>query len=135
MAIDLAPLLSVMRGKAEAKNGRCRRNGVARRNDTPSVTPKKPGITPVTPATPQNCTFGKGVFRGVAEGVAEAFRLQLSDPKALQDEADRRNREVVAAGRTDRWCACGSLARLAWPDVTRREVWRCDDCAETSRRE
>lgn len=50
---------------------------------------------------------------------------------ALQREADRRNAQAARNGLTDRWCACGRLARLAWPEGNRREVWRCDDCAPT----
>lgn len=50
---------------------------------------------------------------------------------AHQREADRRNLEALRKGVTDRWCACGRLARLAWPEGSRREVWRCDDCAPT----
>lgn len=51
--------------------------------------------------------------------------------EALQRDADRRNLEALRQGRTDRFCACGRLARLAWPEANRREVWRCDDCAST----
>jgi hypothetical protein len=48
---------------------------------------------------------------------------------ALKREADRRNTQAARNDLTDRWCACGRLARLAWPEDNRREVWRCDDCA------
>jgi hypothetical protein len=44
----------------------------------------------------------------------------------LQREADRRNAQALRTGITDRWCACGGLARLAWLEGARREVWRCD---------
>ena len=49
--------------------------------------------------------------------------------QALQRDPDRRNIQALRSGITDRWCACGRLARLAWPEANRREVWRCDDCA------
>lgn len=52
----------------------------------------------------------------------------------LQREADRRNLAALRDGRTDRFCTCGRLARLAWPEGNRREVWRCDDCAQTAGR-
>jgi hypothetical protein len=52
----------------------------------------------------------------------------------LQRDADRRNLNALREGRTDRYCACGRLARLAWPEGNRREVWRCDDCAPTAGR-
>jgi hypothetical protein len=52
----------------------------------------------------------------------------------LQREADRRNLTAQREGRTDRFCACGRLARLAWPEGNRREVWRCDECAPTAGR-
>lgn len=48
---------------------------------------------------------------------------------AAQREADRMNISSARQGTTDRWCRCGCLARLAWPEGGRREVWRCDDCA------
>lgn len=51
------------------------------------------------------------------------------DSAALQREADRRNRAAAAARLTDRFCACGRLARMAWADADGREVWRCDDCS------
>lgn len=110
MAIDLARLRSVIRGEFQAENGR---NGVARRNATPPVTPKKPGITPVTPATCQKHRVGKDVFGGVAEGVSEALPRPPFDPAALQADADRRNREAATAGLSDRWCACGTMATVA----------------------
>jgi hypothetical protein len=53
---------------------------------------------------------------------------------ALQRDADRRNLQALREGRTDRFCSCGRLARLAWPEGNRREVWRCDDCAQTAGR-
>jgi hypothetical protein len=55
-------------------------------------------------------------------------------PAAAQRDADRRNLNALREGRTDRYCACGRLARLAWPEGNRREVWRCDDCAPTAGR-
>ncbi len=53
---------------------------------------------------------------------------------AAQRDADRRNLNALREGRTDRYCACGRLARLAWPEANRRAVWRCDDCAPTAGR-
>lgn len=53
----------------------------------------------------------------------------VADWGRLQRAADRRNIQALRSGITDRWCTCGRLARLAWPDGARREVWRCDDCA------
>jgi len=134
MAINLAELLSIARGETEAQN---RRNVVARRNATPPVTPKEPGVTPVTPATPQNCKVGKDVFGGVAEGVAATLPRQLFDRVALQADADGRNREAVREGRTDRFCACGTMATVgvgsARPDRAKPEGvarWLCSGCFE-----
>jgi len=50
------------------------------------------------------------------------------DPAALQAEADRRNARAVREHSTARWCACGRLASLAWPDRYGREIWRCLEC-------
>lgn len=61
-------------------------------------------------------------------------RPSLDDPERLQAETDRRNAMALRKGVTDRFCACGRLARLAWPEGSRREVWRCDDCAPTAGR-
>lgn len=47
---------------------------------------------------------------------------------SLQRRADSRNIAAAREGKTDRWCLCGGLARLAWSAKGRREVWRCDDC-------
>jgi hypothetical protein len=55
----------------------------------------------------------------------------IFSPAAIQREADRRNLQALREGKTDRYCTCGRLARLAWPEGNRREVWRCDDCAPT----
>jgi hypothetical protein len=65
---------------------------------------------------------------------AEAQAASAYDPIALQTKADRRNLTAIREGRTDRYCACGRLARLAWPEGNRREVWRCDECAPTAGR-
>jgi hypothetical protein len=136
MALNLAELLSIARGEIGAGNGR---NGVTRRNVTPSVTPKKPSVTPVTCVTPQKCEFGKDVFGGVAEGVTAALRRPLFDPEALQAEADRRSREAIAAGWTDRFCACGKLATVAVgrfqanagnPEGIAR--WVCSECVSVA---
>jgi hypothetical protein len=64
-------------------------------------------------------------------GTSGTETAPMFSPAAMQREADRRNLQALRNGVTDRWCACGRLARLAWPDGNRREVWRCDDCAPT----
>ena len=51
------------------------------------------------------------------------------DPAALQQRADQRNREAIANGHTDRFCACGSLAENAWR-ISGKEKWVCDFCNE-----
>lgn len=55
----------------------------------------------------------------------------LYDPAALQSRADQRNREAIAKGHTDRFCACGSLAARAWK-IDGREKWVCHYCNEES---
>lgn len=67
-------------------------------------------------------------------GLAQGAAFQ---PEALKSPADRRNRAAVAAGCTDRFCACGKLAAVAigrFPasqsnpeGVTR---WVCSECFE-----
>jgi hypothetical protein len=52
------------------------------------------------------------------------YQFRLTD----QREADRCNAEARATGLTDRFCACGALATLAWPDDDGRDVWRCLKC-------
>jgi hypothetical protein len=126
LALNLAELLSIARGEIGAENGR---NGVARRNVTPPVTPKKPGVTPVTCVTPQNCEFGKDVFGGVAEGVTPALRRPLFDPEALQAEADRCNR-VSAAANVHR-CDCGAVGVIGvgwFLKEPSRARWYCSPC-------
>jgi hypothetical protein len=49
-------------------------------------------------------------------------------PERLQRAADQRNAKSLDERSTDRWCACGSLATLAWPDGRGRDVWRCLEC-------
>lgn len=137
MALNLSALRSIARGEQTAEIGR---NGVAGRNATPPVTPKKPGVTRVTPATPQVCEFGKSEFRGVAEGVAGALRDPLDGFEALQADADRRNREAALANVTDRFCQCGALATLAVGHFRRSRSnpegvaeWRCQECFDAER--
>lgn len=60
-----------------------------------------------------------------------AAPVQTYDPVRLQREADRRNREAASRGETDRFCSCGRLAALAWPDDHGRDVWRCVECTPT----
>ena len=50
------------------------------------------------------------------------------DLVTLQREADRRNARADREHSTARWCACGRLASLAWPDRYGREIWRCLEC-------
>jgi len=50
------------------------------------------------------------------------------DPATLQAEADQRNARAAREHSTDRFCACGRLASLAWPDGRGREIWRCLEC-------
>jgi hypothetical protein len=110
MALNLSELRSIARGE---QTGEIRRYGVARRNAMPSATPKRPGVTPVTPATPQICKSGKDEFRGVAAGVAGALRLPLEGCEVLEVGAEKRNRAAAMAGLSDRWCECGTMATVA----------------------
>jgi hypothetical protein len=88
---------------------------------------------PCEPPKPSKAPFEP--FEGSqSERISPILRSLTYDPAALQNEADRRNLIALREGRTDRFCACGRLARLAWPDGARREVWRCDDCAPTAGR-
>lgn len=138
MPLNLAELRSIARGETQAESGR---NGVARRNITPPVTPKKPGITPVTPATPQKRKVGKDVFRGVAEGVSAALPSAAFDPAALQADADDRSREAAREGRTDRFCACRKMATVGVGSVRADRGnpegvawWLCSECFEAGNR-
>ncbi len=109
MPLNLAELLSIARGEIDAGNGR---NGVARRNATPPATPQKPGITPVTPATPQKIDLGKDDFRGVAEGVAAALRRPPYRPEEHR-------------------CSCGTAGIIATGWFLRepgRARWFCAEC-------
>ena len=62
----------------------------------------------------------------------EAAAKPIYDPDLLQREANQRNAQAVRDGLTDRWCACGRLATMAWPDGAGRNVWQCHDCAPTA---
>lgn len=81
-------------------------------------------------------SFGSSVGRHVFQAPTAPQDLPkvVFSNEALQRDADRRNLTALREGRTDRFCACGRLARLAWPEGNRREVWRCDDCAATAGR-
>ncbi len=52
------------------------------------------------------------------------------DPARLQREADRRNSAAVRDRVTDRWCACGRMATLAYPNSAGRNVWHCLECLD-----
>lgn len=67
-------------------------------------------------------------------GTSGTETAPMFSPAAMQREADRRNLQALGNAVTDRWCACGRLARLAWPAEGRRERWVCDGCAPTSGR-
>ncbi len=55
-----------------------------------------------------------------------SYRFRLVD----QREADRRNAEAARNHSTDRYCACGALARCQWL-TDGRPTWTCDECAPT----
>ncbi len=60
---------------------------------------------------------------------APAFVVNISDHLArARAAADRRNRECERARLTDRFCAYGRLATLAYPDSAGRERWFCLEC-------
>jgi hypothetical protein len=90
----------------------------------------------VPPAWPTSGGFGSSLSSHVSPAtfVKRDLPTVAFSSERLQREADRRNLEALREGRTDRFCSCGRLARLAWPDGNRREVWRCDDCAQTAGR-
>ena len=50
----------------------------------------------------------------------------------LQAKADKRNIKAQRDRLTDRYCRCGRLAECAWPLDSRREMWRCNRCLDTS---
>ncbi len=105
--------------------------------------PKKPGV-PTVPTVPTQFVGGKRKTPILAEKALEpalepsrnAPSKTLSfDPEALQREADRRSREAAEAGRTDRYCACGTLATVAVgrfkPSLGNPEGvarWLCPEC-------
>lgn len=66
------------------------------------------------------------------EIIAELKAEATFDPQQLQRVADQRNAQAKQSNITDRFCQCGRLATLAWPDRERRELWKCDDCAPTA---
>lgn len=100
----------------------------------PEQLPKLPkGAFGSNGSIPSECfcpTRPKGKVGESADATHSMF-----DSARLQREADRRNAVAMRDGTTDRWCVCGRLATLAWPDGEWREVWRCDDCASTAGRD
>ncbi|CAJ0876696.1 hypothetical protein AMST5_02809 [freshwater sediment metagenome] len=121
MTIYLARLKALTREKhipqLPSKGSKAPFEGEARSSIDPPLPSK-------APFEPFEGSQSKGVSRIAPEGVFDAGKLQ--------GEADRRNLTALREGITDRWCRCGRLARLAWPEGNRREVWRCDDCAPTA---
>ncbi len=126
MPVDAERLRSIMRGEFTAKNGV---TGVAGVADVARYASKSPELRRLRPLRVKNAELENDVYGGVAEGVAAALPRPSFDPVALDAEAEMRNREAAGAGLTDRFCACGRLARMAWPGADGREVWRCDHCA------
>jgi hypothetical protein len=117
-----------------------RLKALAREKHLPQL-PSKPskgafdGSPIATHTTPEPSKDPFEPFEGSqGKGVLEITTADDFSAATLQIEADRRNLTAVRDGRTDRFCACGRLARLAWPEGNRREVWRCDDCAPTAGR-
>lgn len=90
----------------------------------------------VSPDGATSDSFGSSLGRRVFQSPTEERNLPkvVFNNASLQRDADRRNLTALREGRTDRYCACGRLARLAWPDGNLRERWRCDDCAPTAGR-
>jgi hypothetical protein len=90
----------------------------------------------IPPARPTSGGFGSSLSNHVSPATTVERNLPTVafSVERLQREADRRNLQALREGGTDRFCACGRLARMAWPEGNRREVWRCDDCAPTAGR-
>lgn len=81
-----------------------------------------PAATLATPATLSAAT---------SRTVATVAGVAVPRPPLITAEpinADDRNREATRAGLTDRWCACGQMASLAWPAGGSRQMWRCVEC-------
>ena len=107
---------------------------------TPAVTSQVIDVTPVTCVTPQKDVFGKNCnfaeLRGVTGGVTKDASRPIYEPNGLQAEADRRNRNAIAAGFTDRFCACGLLATVAVFDPSparSNSRWLCCECFDADR--
>jgi hypothetical protein len=102
----------------------------------PSVSSVSDRRTHIPPNAPTSVSFVSGSGRRISAWAIKDHDLPevVFSIEALQREADRRNLQALREGRTDRFCSCGRLARLAWPEGNRREVWRCDDCAPTAGR-
>lgn len=86
------------------------------------------------------CPPGSETVPDVAAHRAATFAADRPANFATRDRNDnlslRKNRDAQRAGLTDRWCACGSLASLAWPcgRTSFADIWRCLDCARTEGR-
>ena len=130
MLPDLQELLSIARGEIEPKNGV---TGVSGVTGVARYASKSPELRQLRQLRVKNAELEKDVFGGVADGVAPLVPAPLFDPEALQAEADRRNRKAIAAGLTDRFCACRNLATVAIfdPSPMRGNTrWLCRGCFE-----
>lgn len=102
------------------------------RNTPPATVATVATFTPDRPQELRELQLSQGTKSksDFSDGDKPAHNLTISayDSAQLQRIADERNMKAAREHSTDRFCACGSLAGLAWPDRRGREVWRCDRC-------
>jgi hypothetical protein len=132
MGLNLERLFSIARGEIAPETGVTGVTGVTAVTGYASKTPE---LRRLRRLRLENTSFQKDKIEGVTEGVTIAPALP-DDPDAGQVEADRRNRDAISAGWTDRYCACGVMATVAIFDPSPKRGnsrWLCIECFEADR--
>ncbi len=146
---------TIARAKSEKKNPASAISGTPKTPETPQCDVSGVlgvpgiGVSEKKSAAPAIAPVGFGGFGGSAKGgfqeifsEAETLESDLTRAKVatpvpprpageditkLQRAADRRNREAVAAGFTNRFCLCGDYASNEWT-IDGKRVWLCLEC-------
>ncbi len=132
MALNLARLYAIARGEIDTATGV---TGVAALQPE-FVTPQKARCNASNVCNVSKTVKVKNDKNGRYDGRYNSALALPDDPDAGQVEADRRNRDAIAAGWTDRFCACGVMATVAIFDPSPKRgnrLWQCVECFEAGR--
>lgn len=133
MALNLERLFAIARGEITPETGV---TGVTGVTAVTGYASKSPELRQLRRLRVKNTSYQKDEIRDVTDGVTAALTLPDDDSDALQGEADRRNRDAIASGYTDRFCACGTMATIAIFDPSPKRgnrLWLCVECFEADR--